>query len=70
MQQRTHIDEVLARQVAGDTLADIRTVRRVLRGERVRGVVAERIIAAISARRPSHPAIDQKTARWSEDHQD
>lgn len=41
-------DELLARRAAGISFADIRTVRRVLRGESVRGVVADRIRAALA----------------------
>lgn len=44
------IDEVLARQVASAVLADVRTVRHVLRGESVRGVVGARIRAELTRR--------------------
>ena len=44
------IDEVLAREVAAATLTDVRTVRRVLRGERVRGLVGARIRAELERR--------------------
>jgi hypothetical protein len=45
------IDEVLARRVAGVTLADVRTVRKVMRGELVRGHIAQRIQAALDKAR-------------------
>jgi hypothetical protein len=41
------VDERLARQVAALALADIRTVRRALRGEAVRGFVGQRIREAV-----------------------
>ena len=45
------IDELLARQVAATVLADVRTVRRVIRGEWVRGLVGARIRAELERRR-------------------
>lgn len=48
------IDEILARRVAGETLADIRTVRRALRGERIRGVIGQRIREALAGANPCH----------------
>jgi hypothetical protein len=50
------VDEVLARRVAGETLADVRTVRRALRGERVRGLLGTRIAEAIRAHRMENPS--------------
>jgi hypothetical protein len=44
------VDELLAREVAAVTLTDIRTVRRVLRGEPVRGLVGARICAELRLR--------------------
>lgn len=44
-------DEALARRVAGQTLTDVRTVRKVMRGEPVRGVVKQRIQAALDRAR-------------------
>ena len=44
------VDEALARTVAGETLADVRTVRRVMRGESVRGVIGAIIQAALERR--------------------
>ncbi len=44
------IDELLAREVAIATHADVRTVRRVLRGEPVRGLVGARIRAELERR--------------------
>lgn len=41
-------DEVCARRVAAKLLVDVRTVRRALCGETVRGLVGRRIAAAIS----------------------
>jgi hypothetical protein len=41
------VDERLARQVAAVAFADVRTVRRVLRGEPVRGFVGQRIREAV-----------------------
>jgi hypothetical protein len=45
------VDEALARRVAAATFADIRTVRRVLRGEPVRGFVGARIRAELERSR-------------------
>jgi hypothetical protein len=45
------VDEVLAREVAAAVLADVRTVRRVLRGQSVRGLVGARIRAELERRR-------------------
>jgi hypothetical protein len=45
------VDEVLAREVATAVLADVRTVRRVLRGQPVRGLVGARIRAELERRR-------------------
>jgi hypothetical protein len=53
-------DEVLAREVAAAVLADVRTVRRVLRGERVRGLVGARIRAEIERRRAPLPTESNK----------
>jgi hypothetical protein len=41
------VDEALARKVAAAAFADIRTVRRALRGEPVRGFVGARIRAEL-----------------------
>jgi len=49
MKPATEINELLARRIGGETLADLRTVRRVMRGERVRGVVRERILNALAS---------------------
>jgi hypothetical protein len=54
------IDEALARRVAGDTLADLRTVRRALRGEHVRGLVGKLIREAIERRARRPEALDAK----------
>ena len=52
------VDELLAREVAAAALADVRTVRRVLRGKPVRGLVAARIRAVLSRRtREAAPKI-------------
>ena len=53
------IDELLARQVAAAAMADIRTVRRALRGERVRGFVGARILAELERRRRLNEARAQ-----------
>jgi hypothetical protein len=45
------VDEVLAREVAAAVLADVRTVRRFLRGQPVRGLVGARIRAELERRR-------------------
>ena len=46
------VDEVLARRVAGETLADLRTVRRELReAGSVRGVIGDQIRAAVERHR-------------------
>lgn len=44
-------DEILAKRLAGMTLADIRTVRKVLRGDPVRGVVGQKIQEALDSLR-------------------
>ncbi len=42
------VDEVVARRVAGETLADLRTVRREMRAAgSVRGLIGDRIRAAL-----------------------
>lgn len=46
------IDELLAREVAAATHSDVRTVRRVMRGEPVRGLVGARIRAELQRRAP------------------
>jgi hypothetical protein len=46
------IDELLAREVATAIHADVRTVRRVMRGEAVRGLVGARIRAELERRAP------------------
>jgi hypothetical protein len=52
MLRSTSIQEVVARRVAGETLADIRTVRREMRDPgSVRGLVGERIRAALDRHR-------------------
>jgi hypothetical protein len=56
MRQRNSIDEIVARRVAGETLADIRTVRKEMRAPgSVRGLVGQRIRACL-ARFMSRPA--------------
>jgi hypothetical protein len=50
------VDEVLAREVAAAVLADVRTVRRVLQGQRVRGLVGARIRAELERRRELNKA--------------
>jgi hypothetical protein len=52
----TVVDEILAREVAAAVLADVRTVRRILRGERVRGLVGVRIRTEIERRRAATEA--------------
>jgi hypothetical protein len=48
----TAIEEIVARRVAGETLADLRTVRREMREPgAVRGLVGERIRASLSRHR-------------------
>lgn len=44
------VDEQLAREVAAHVSADVRTVRRVMRNERVRGLVGQRIRAELERR--------------------
>jgi hypothetical protein len=44
----TDLDTMVVRQIAVDALADPRTVRRVLRGQNVRGHVGERIRARLA----------------------
>jgi hypothetical protein len=44
------VDEILARRLAGETLIDVRTVRKFLRGEPVRRLVSARIEAAMATR--------------------
>ncbi len=44
------IDELLVREVAAVTYTDVRTVRRVVRGERVRGLAGARIRAELERR--------------------
>jgi hypothetical protein len=44
------IDELLVREVAAATFTDVRTVRRVLRGEPVRGLAGARIRAELARR--------------------
>lgn len=51
---QNEVDELLAREVAAAVLADVRTVRRVLRGELVRGLVGLRIQAELARRRTQH----------------
>jgi hypothetical protein len=46
------VDELLAREVAAATHADVRTVRRVMLGEPVRGLVGARIRAELERRAP------------------
>lgn len=46
------VDEALAQRIAGDTLIDVRTVRKALRGGPVRGNVKQRIEEALEALRP------------------
>jgi hypothetical protein len=55
------VDEALARQVAAITFADIRTVRRVLRGERVRGFVGARIRAELERSRSESRPLPLKS---------
>jgi hypothetical protein len=59
------IDEVLAREVASAVLADVRTVRRVLRGESVRGLVGARIRAELARRlaADAEPVVRPSEAR-------
>jgi hypothetical protein len=45
------IDEVFAREVASAVMVDVRTVRRVLKGELVRGLVGARIRSELARRR-------------------
>ncbi len=56
----SEINEVLARRVAGETLADLRTVRKALRGGVVRGIIGQRVRAKIlelrAPQRPDAPA--------------
>jgi hypothetical protein len=47
---------VLAREIAAAVLADVRTVRRVLRGETVRGLVGARIHLEVERRQPARRA--------------
>jgi hypothetical protein len=49
------IDELLAREVAAATFTDVRTVRRVLRGEPVRGLAGARIRAELARRAWASP---------------
>jgi hypothetical protein len=52
-------DETIARRVAGDVLADIRTVRREQREPgSVRGLVGERIRAALARYETPRPSSD------------
>jgi hypothetical protein len=44
--------ELFARRIAGELLCDVRTVRRVMRGEQVRGLVGARIARALEERVP------------------
>jgi hypothetical protein len=46
------IDELVAREVVAAAHADVRTVRRVMRGEPVRGLVGARIRAELERRTP------------------
>lgn len=52
MQHDTSTAEIIARRVAGETLADLRTVRREMREPgSVRGLVGERVRAALARHR-------------------
>jgi hypothetical protein len=53
------VDELLARQVAAVVMADVRTVRRAIRGEGVRGFVGARIQAELERRRQLRTAQQQ-----------
>lgn len=58
----TSIEEIIARRVAGETLADLRTVRREMREPgAVRGLVGERIRAALTRHR-THAAAQSPAA--------
>jgi hypothetical protein len=50
MAQHTDVDGVTIREVAWEAQADPRSVARELRGERVRGVVGDRIRRALRKR--------------------
>jgi len=50
------VDELLAREVAAVTFTDVRTVRRVMRGEPVRGLAGARIRAELARRAVPSPA--------------
>ena len=52
------VDERLARHVAAVAMADVRTVRRALRGEPVRGFVGLRIREAVERLRRVQTARD------------
>jgi hypothetical protein len=54
--------EQFVREVALAALADVRTVRRVLRGKRVRGLVGERILKELAARQIRVAAAGGKPA--------
>jgi hypothetical protein len=45
------LDEIDIREIATETCHDVRTVRRAVRGEHVRGVIGAQLRRAIEARR-------------------
>ena len=54
--QRAVADEIIARRVAGETLTDLRTVRREIHAPgSVRGLVGERIRTALTRHRLAVP---------------
>lgn len=54
--ERMHADELLARRVAGETLRDLRTVRKEIRDPgSVRGVAGEAIRTALAHLRAAEP---------------
>lgn len=51
------VDELLAREVAAATFTDVRTVRRVMRGEPVRGLAGARIRAELARRAATNASL-------------
>lgn len=61
-QAKTPIDETLARRVAGETMADLRTVRKALRGGPVRGRIGQSVRAKIAELSAPQPATGNDTS--------
>lgn len=60
MQHAISVEEVIARRVAGETLADLRTIRREMREPgSVRGLVGQRIRAALDRHRRVRDTLER-----------